>query len=81
MLQNYLMHLQRELVSSGGLELKVPFSHHRGLGSCPSHGTPHRFVGCHIVVVCYYDAESYATGVSFTSEATHGGQVTMELLD
>lgn len=81
MLQNYLMYLQREFVSSGGLEFKVSFFYYRGLGSCFSYGIFYRFVGCYIVVVCYYDVESYVIGVLFISEVIYGGQVIMEFLD
>ena len=42
----------------------------------------HSSVGCHTVAAaCCCDAESYATGISYTSRLTHGGQVSAELPD
>ena len=39
-------------------------------------------VCCHTLAAgCYCDAESYATEISNTSRVTHGGQVSVELLD
>ena len=45
----------------------------------PVRETQHTSVGCHAAaVVCGYDAESYATGISNTSRVTRGGQDLVE---
>ena len=67
---------------SGDLVVKIWCSDHHGLGSFPGQGTALLTLGCHtLVVACFCDAQSYATGISNTSRVTHGGQGLAELPD
>ena len=68
--------------SPGGLVVKIWCSHGHSSNSFPGRRTTPLSLGCHTVaVVCFRDAESYATSISNTSRVTYGGQVSAELPD